>query len=82
MGVPVIVTTECGAKQYVINGKSGYIIPCHNEIELTQSVLNIVVSKETSLDMGSYDKHRCLNELSATTMENRIFELYKELLNR
>ena len=82
MGVPVIVTTECGAKQYVINGKSGYIIPCHNEIELAQSVLNIVVSKETSLDMGSYDKHRCLNELSATTMENRIFELYKELLNR
>lgn len=82
MGVPVIVTTECGAKQYVIDGKSGYIIPCHNDMELAHSVLNIVASKEISLNMGNYDRSRCLNELSSTTMENRIFELYKELLNR
>ena len=79
MGVPCVVTTECGAKQYVVNGKSGFVISPHSEQELVDAVLRMTKDAETSLTMGSYDIERCREELSAAVMYRKISALYEEL---
>lgn len=81
MGIPSIVTTECGAKQYIVNKKSGYIIPCDNDSALKDAVLEITKSAETSLIMGEYDRERCRQALSADTMYQGLIKIYDKLLN-
>lgn len=80
MGLPCIVSTECGSKQYVVPGKSGYIIPPMSVDSLVEGVLSIVKDSETALSMGEYDKERCCEELSQAIMVKKILSLYAELL--
>ena len=80
MGIPAIVTTECGAKQYIVHEKSGYIIPCDNDLALADAVLKITKTAETSLSMGAYDQERCRKALSADTMYYTLVQLYEKLL--
>lgn len=80
MGIPSIVTTECGAKQYVVHEKSGYVIPCDNVQSLVNAVLKVTKTAETSLSMGSYDQERCRRALSADTMYTSLMQIYENLL--
>ncbi len=80
MGVPCVVTTECGAKQYVVDEKSGYVIPVKNSDALAKAVLKITESRETSLRMGAYDHDRCRELLSEHTMINKLVKLYEQVL--
>lgn len=80
MGVPCVVTTECGAKQYVVHEKSGYVIPVKNSDALAKAVLKMTESADTSLRMGAYDRERCREALSADTMIRKLFELYEQVL--
>ena len=81
MGVPVIVTTECGAKQYVINGKSGYIIHPDDVNALVAGVLDITSSRERCLQMGSHEQEQCREALSAATMAKDINDIYRKMLS-
>lgn len=80
MGLPCVVTTECGAKQYVVQGKSGYIIPPNDEQALVDAVLAMTADTQTSLAMGRFDRERCREELSQSVMLNGILKLYEEIL--
>lgn len=80
MGIPAIVTTECGAKQYVVHEKSGYVIPCDNVQSLVNAVLKVTKTAETCLSMGSYDQERCRRALSADTMYTSLMQIYESLL--
>ena len=81
MGVPAIVTTECGAKQYVVDGKSGFIISCNDDNALATAVLKVTDSRKTSLTMGEYDQERCRKALSADTMYYQLLQLYSEVIS-
>lgn len=81
MGVPAVVTTECGAKQYIIDGESGFIIPPNDDDALANAVLTITKSKQTNLDMGKIDQERCRNAISKDTMRAGLLSLYEYVLN-
>lgn len=80
-GVPAIVTEDCGGKQYIENGKSGFIIQPKDVNALIASVVQITQSKEISIKMGAYDHERCIEALSKKTMESGIMKLYNKILN-
>lgn len=80
MGVPCVVTSECGAKQYIEHGKSGYIIEPHDEQQLVDAVLSMTKDAQTSIDMGQHDRERCREALSQKTMIDGILALYSEIL--
>lgn len=80
MGVPCVVTTDCGAKQYIADGKSGVILEPNNVQQLVEAVLMITKDVRTSIDMGQYDRERCRKELSRGVMHRKIMALYKEIL--
>ena len=79
-GVPAIVTTECGGKQYVEHGKSGFVIKSKSSDELAASVLDIVSSKERSLRMGEYKQDLCRQLLSLDTMKKGIINIYRDII--
>lgn len=81
MGVPVILTTECGSKQYVEPGKSGYIISPDDIKSLIAGVLDITSSKERCLQMGAYNQLRCREKLSIQKMIATLDTIYKEALS-
>lgn len=81
MGVPVILTTECGSKQYVTPGKSGYIIHPDDVNALVAGVLDITSSRERCLQMGSHEQEQCREALSAETMARNINEIYSKILS-
>ncbi|MBR2127191.1 MAG: glycosyltransferase family 4 protein [Akkermansia sp.] len=78
-GLPCIVSSACGAKRYVVPGKSGYIFEPLDVQGLVSAVLSVTADADTSLTMGSYDIERCREELSAAVMYRKISALYEEL---
>lgn len=81
VGLPAIITHDCGAKQYVAHEKSGFITRPNNEQEFVDAVLHVTQSKEISLNMGQYDQQRCREALSQQTMFKKISDLYDEILS-
>ncbi len=80
MGVPVIISDQCGSQQYVDEGKSGYIFLPSDIDALIRGVLDVTSSKERCQEMGLYHQEQCRHALSAQTMVNRLIELYQQVL--
>lgn len=80
MGLPVILSTHCGSKQYIEHGKSGYIIEPNDVDALVEGVLKLTESSEQNLAMGAYNQKKCRKALSADTMCQGILSLYNSIL--
>lgn len=76
IGLPIVVSKETGGTQYVVHGKSGYVIDPHDVDDLKKSVCLVVSSKEKALAMGKYHHAECVRMLSAETMRDRMREVY------
>lgn len=81
VGVPCIVTHDCGAKQYIVQGKSGFVIDPRSDQQLVDAVLSITKDATTSLSMGEYDCPRCRQALTGSTMVENIRSIYKNILS-
>lgn len=75
-GVAVITSTECGGKQYVAEGKSGFVIEPRDAEGLARGVAAVTRDAETALQMGRCEQDRCRRELSTETMAQGLFRLY------
>jgi glycosyltransferase involved in cell wall biosynthesis len=80
MGIPAIVTHDCGAKQYVIDGKSGFVVKPNDDEALAKAVLSVTQSVQRSMEMGEFDRSRCRDAISQSTMLRGIKELYTSVL--
>lgn len=80
MGIPAIVTHDCGAKRYIVQGKSGFVIDPRSEQQLVNAVLSITKDEKTSIDMGKYDQERCKEALSSKTMVDGIRKIYRDII--
>jgi len=77
VGVPVILTKDCGSKQHVIEGKSGYTIEPNDTDALINRVLKVTANRETSVNMGAYGREEVRQALSADTMVSRLLDIYR-----
>ncbi|MBP3499779.1 MAG: glycosyltransferase [Akkermansia sp.] len=82
MGVPVIISDQCGSKQYVDEGKSGYIISPSDAEALVRGALDITSSSERCQEMGQHQQEQCRQALSAQAMINRLIEIYHQVLTK
>lgn len=80
MGVPVVISEECGSKQYVTEGKSGFVISPKDVEALIRSVLQVTKDRETALSMGKFGQSECRKALSKETMLKGLKSMYKEIL--
>lgn len=79
-GVAAVVTSECGAKQYIQQGKSGFIIPPHDEQALVDAVLQVTKSREIAAQMGAYQQDFCRKALCEETMIDNLKKIYHRIL--
>lgn len=79
-GVAAVVTSECGAKQYVQHGESGFIIPPHDEQALVDAVLQVTKSREIAAQMGAYQQDFCRKALCEETMIANLKKIYHRIL--
>ena len=82
VGLPCIATTECGSKQYVDHGHSGFIINPGDVDMLVKCVLHVTENKHKAMQMGSYGQQRCLDLLSSETMYNKLKDIYTQTLHK
>lgn len=80
-GVPCIATHDCGAKRYIVPGKSGFVIDPRSEQQLVDAVLSVTKDAGTSLSMGEYDWPRCRQALTGSTMFENICTIYNDILS-
>lgn len=82
MGLPVIVSKECGAKQYIVHGYSGFVINPDDVEKLTEYVLHISQSQEKASQMGNYGRQQCRDMLSSETMHGRLKSIYNQIIHK
>ncbi len=80
MRLPVVLSTQCGAKQYIEEGKSGYIHEPLDTEKIVRSVLAVTESAETSLQMGRYGSEDVRKQLSEDTMYRNLRDIYLKIL--
>ncbi len=81
LALPVVLSDECGSKQYVVEGKSGYIIKPHDLDGMKKAVLKLSDSLELNIEMGLFDHERCRRRLSKEFMVEQITKIYTKILN-
>ncbi len=79
-GVAAVVTSECGAKQYIQQGKSGFIIPPHDEQALVDAVLQVTESRDIAAQMGAFQQDFCRKALCEETMIANLKKIYLRIL--
>lgn len=79
IGVPAVVSEECGGKQYLDDGKSGFIISPRDVDALIQAVLTLTRSAEENMTMGKHGQTACRDALNSATMARRLRDLYLQL---
>lgn len=81
-GLPVILTENCGSKQYIENGLSGFIIPPGDKEALVNAVINMALSpRERILGMGLHGQDACRELLRPERTASRFLQLYRCLLS-
>lgn len=81
MGLPVILSTECGCQQYVKHGESGFVISPQDLDGMIQSILELAHSKEKNLQMGSVEQNQIRSLLTAENMYLQIRFIYNRIIN-
>jgi L-malate glycosyltransferase len=76
---PVIVTEVGGAKELVIEGSNGYVVPIKSAKAIAEKIALCLKNKSTLPEMGSRSKMRIINEFSPQAMTDQNYELFLEL---
>ncbi len=81
MGLPVMMTTECGSVQHIEEGKSGFIVAPYDIDAMRHSILKMTESKETAIAMGKHGQAECRQKLGESTMIQRLLEIYASIIS-
>ena len=76
--LPVIISDNVGAKDLVIQGENGFVVN-REDIEMIGSKINLMLNKETRLEMGKKAYNTALNQ-TWETMTQKILNVYEEIL--
>lgn len=79
-GLPIISTEEGGIKTIIEDGKTGYIVPKKDEVELANRLENLINLPEKRKEMGIKGKERFLKEFTLINFENRLLEILNKSL--
>ena len=79
-GKPVISYDIDGAREVVLNGKTGFLIPPHNIEALTEAMVQLGNSPKMRRQMGQTGREMFTEQFRHETMSKQIFDLYRKLL--
>lgn len=76
LGLPVVTTDVAGAKELVVHGETGFVVPQEEPESMAQAMLQVLSNKETHRSMGQAGRLRIEQEFSFHQRLVRIEDLY------
>ena len=80
MNLPVVTTDVAGAKELVVNGETGFVLPQGEAEQLGQAIITLAADDELRLRMGRAGRERVEKEFSFILRLGKIEDLYEWLL--
>lgn len=79
-GKPVVAFDVDGAKEVVIDSKTGYLVPPADADKLTEAIAKVIESPDLGKKLGEEGKRLFAEQFSAKKMVNDLDKLYREHL--
>jgi glycosyltransferase involved in cell wall biosynthesis len=80
MGLPVVTTDVAGAKEVVLDGQTGYVLPQRNADGLARAIMTLAMDESLRRRMSQACRERVERDFSFTRRLQRVEELYAEIL--
>lgn len=79
--IPVVTTDVAGAKELVVDGETGFVVPQQDVEALASAMLSILGENDRRLCMGRAGRRRVESEFSFSHRMRRIEDLYEQILH-
>jgi len=79
-GRPVVATDVGGAREAIVDGETGYIVPAGDDAAMAERIIDLLRHAETGCAMGELGRSIIEQKFSTTFQLKRTLELYDELL--
>jgi glycosyltransferase involved in cell wall biosynthesis len=80
-GVPVLAFDTGGAREAVVHGKTGALVPPEDVATLQKAIAVLMDETEMRIEFGNEGRQRMKDEFSVETMVERHIELYESVTN-
>jgi glycosyltransferase involved in cell wall biosynthesis len=75
-GLPVVVSNVTGARDTIIDNKTGYLFESENERDLTLKIEELILNPELRINFGNNGKRRALKEFDNKVVWNNLLKYY------
>ena len=79
---PVVATDVGGAREAIIPGEAGYIVPAGDDEQMARRLIELLRNPEGARAMGEQGKRRVLDQFSTSRQLSNTLGLYSELLGK
>lgn len=79
-GKPVVATDGGGAKEIVVNGETGLLVPMGDAAAMADAVLFLLDNPEAAYEMGRLGRRRAMELFSIERTARKIETVYQEIL--
>lgn len=80
-GRPVVATDVGGAREAIVEGKTGYLVPAGDDLQLAEHIVALLSDPENARSMGEHGKQVVYERFSTVRQLQNIEGLYGELLS-
>lgn len=77
---PVVATDVGGAREAIVHGETGYLVPAGDHAQLAQHIVSLLLDSEGARSMGESGKRRVTEKFSTLKQLQNVESLYTELL--
>jgi glycosyltransferase involved in cell wall biosynthesis len=82
LGKPIVATKDGGNPELVLEGQTGFLVPCHDVGVLTDRVLKLLNNRGLANEFGMKGRRRIETSFSLDAMTNAYLSLYRRVANR
>jgi glycosyltransferase involved in cell wall biosynthesis len=79
-GRPVVATDVGGAREAIVHGETGYLVPVGNHDQLAKHIIELLLDSENAWSMGEAGRRRVNEKFSSVKQLQNVESLYNELL--
>lgn len=79
-GVPVVVSAVTGAKDTIVDGKSGFLVDHTNETDILEKLGLLILAPELRAQMGEFGRRWATEHFSNETLWRELDRYYQECL--
>jgi glycosyltransferase involved in cell wall biosynthesis len=80
LGLPVVTTDVAGAKELVVDGQTGYVLPQGDVEGIARALIALAKNEQLRKRMSHAGRERVEREFSFSTRLQRIEALYEKIL--